>query len=482
MIIPTLKCTDLPRKLENVLAPQLQTTPCCNLCFNMTFLRLVAFLNLWLGFVSAIPDPLFNQSEPLSEPIPPSQDSWYTAPPGFANKAPGTVLRVRPAPGNLTSITANSSASYNILYRTTDSHFKPTWAVTTLFVPKLGSNSAAQQNALLSFQVPYDSSDVDASPSYSVYSASNESSAGYTAALGAGLYVSVPDYEGPLGAFTAGIISGHATLDSIRAVLSLDLGLTNNSRVALWGYSGGALASEWASELAVQYAPDLTSGTILGAALGAPPVNVTTLMKSVNREAAAGLIPNALFGLIVQYPDVRKYLVSKLNTVGEYNKTGFSAAERFTITESGTTYANQDINNYFQNGTDVLNDPKILALVNREGVMGYYGVPGWPLFIYQAIPDEITKISETDALVTRYCGVGADILFERNSVGSHYEEADNSYGAAVQWLTDLFNENQVPGKGRGCVIRDVTRNVTSSALARRGDKSNIWNLWSANYQ
>lgn len=448
----------------------------------MTFLRSFCFLNLWLGFVFAIPDPLLNHSEPSTEPVPPSQDPWYTAPPGFEYKAPGTVLRVRPAPGNLTRITVNSSASYNILYRTTDSRFKPTWAVTTLFVPKLGANTAAQQNALLSFQVPYDSPDVDASPSYSVYSASNQSSTSYTTALGAGLYVSVPDYEGPLGAFTAGIISGYATLDSIRAVLSLDMGLTNTSRVALWGYSGGALATEWASELAVQYAPDLTSGTILGAALGAPPANVTTLMKSVNGEAAAGLIPNALFGLTAQYPEVRKYLVSKLNTGGEYNKTGFSAAEGFTIAESGTTYANQDINKYFQNGTDILNDPKILALVNREGVMGYYGVPRWPLFFYQAVPDEITKISETDAVVERYCGVGADILFERNSVGSHYEEADNSYGAAVQWLKDLFDGQQVPGKAEGCVIRGVTRNVTSSALTKRGDKSNIWDLWSAQYQ
>ncbi|KAJ4007689.1 Trichothecene C-3 esterase [Fusarium irregulare] len=448
----------------------------------MKSLLSVAFLNLWLGYVSAILDPLFNQTEPLTEPIPPSQDPWYTAPPGFENKAPGTVLRVRPAPGNLTRITANSSASYNILYRTTDSHFRPTWAVTTLFVPELGLNSAVKQNALLSFQVAYDSPDVDASPSYSVYSASNESSVYFTAALGAGVYVSVPDYEGPLGAFTAGIISGHATLDSIRAVLSLELGLTNTSPVALWGYSGGALATEWASELAVQYAPDLTSGTILGAALGAPLTNVTTLMESVNREAEAGLIPNALLGLTAQYPEVRKYLLSKLNTGGEYNKTGFSAAEGFTIAESGTTYANQDINKYFQNGTDILNDPKILALVNREGVMGYYGVPRWPLFIYQAVPDEITKISETDALVERYCGVGADILFERNSVGSHYEEADNSYGAAVQWLKDLFDGQQVPGETEGCVIRGVTRNVTSITLTRRGDESNIWDLWSAQYQ
>jgi hypothetical protein len=385
----------------------------------------------------------------------------------------------------LTSITANSSASYSILYRTTDSHFKPTWAVTTLFVPELGPDSPAQQNfeqnALLSYQVPYDSPDVDASPSYSMYSASNDSSAPYTAALGSGLFISVPDYEGPLAAFTAGIISGYATLDSIRAVLSIGLGLntTNSPRVALWGYSGGALASEWASELAVQYAPDLWSGPIIGAALGAPPVNITTLMRSVNGTATSGLIPNTLLGLTSQYPDVRKYLVSKLNNNGQYNKTGFLAAEGFTVNESGTAFAGIDINKFFQNDTDILNDPKLLALINREGVMGYYGVPRWPLFIYQAIPDEVTKISDTDALVKRYCAVGANILYERNSVGSHFEESTNSYGAAVQWLSDLFNGQYATHKTENCATRDVTRNSTSSALERRKEvHKSVFDLWS----
>jgi hypothetical protein len=270
-------------------------------------------------------------------------------------------------------------------------------------------------------------------------------------------------------------------LDSIRAVLSIGLGLntTNSPRVALWGYSGGALASEWASELAVQYAPDLWSGPIIGAALGAPPVNITTLMRSVNGTATSGLIPNTLLGLTSQYPDVRKYLVSKLNNNGQYNKTGFLAAEGFTVNESGTAFAGIDINKFFQNDTDILNDPKLLALINREGVMGYYGVPRWPLFIYQAIPDEVTKISDTDALVKRYCAVGANILYERNSVGSHFEESTNSYGAAVQWLSDLFNGQYATNKTENCATRDVTRNSTSSALERRKEvHKSVFDLWS----
>src|SRR6478609_5117157 len=139
----------------------------------MALHRVLTFLSLWLGLAAAAQGHIHKRAV-SSEPLPPSEDPWYTAPEGYENKEPGTVLRLRPAPGNLTRITGNSSATYNILYRTTDSQYKPTWAVTTLFVPKLGANSTAatlfSQSALLSYQVPYDSADVDASPSYAVYS------------------------------------------------------------------------------------------------------------------------------------------------------------------------------------------------------------------------------------------------------------------------------------------------------------------------
>nr|BAX01957.1 trichothecene 3-O-esterase [Fusarium asiaticum] len=427
--------------------------------------RLLFLLSLWLGFVGAA-------QAALSEPLPPSKDPWYTAPPGFENAEPGTVLRVRPAPGNLTSVTGNCSASYNILYRTTDSHFKPTWAVTTLLVPELGPESNAhqkyQQSALMSLQVAYDSPDVDASPSNTMYTASAISSIYYEAALAEGIFVSVPDYEGPSAAFTAGIISGYATLDSIRAVLSLGLGfnMTNTPSVALWGYSGGAFATEWASELAVQYAPELVAGPVVGAAMGAPLANITSIMYDVNGGPTSGLTPNMLLGLTVQYPDVRKHLVSKLNNDSQYNKTDFLAAEGYTITEAGVAFSKIDINKYFQKGTDIFSDPEITALVNREGVMGYHGTPRWPMYIYQAIPDEVTPIAATDAVVKRYCAVGADILFERNTLGSHYVEANSGYDVAFQWLLNVFAGQH---DTKGCVIKDVTRNVNGTALKTRGD-------------
>lgn len=45
--------------------------------------------------------------------------------PNYELAAPGQILRIRAARGNLTSVQTNSSEAYNILYRTTDSQYKP---------------------------------------------------------------------------------------------------------------------------------------------------------------------------------------------------------------------------------------------------------------------------------------------------------------------------------------------------------------------
>ncbi|KAF4448729.1 Lipase 4 [Fusarium albosuccineum] len=444
--------------------------------------RILALLSLWLGIAAAAQGHIHKRGASAG-PLPPSLDPWYSAPAGFEDTAPGTVLRLRPAPGNLTKVIGNCSASYHVLYRTTDSQYRPTWAVTTLLVPELGSNSTAatvfDQSALLSYQVPYDSADVDASPSYTIYGSDGLTSSLAGIGLGLGLFLSIPDYEGPLASFTAGVISGHATLDSVRAVLSLGLGLnTTSPRVALWGYSGGALASEWASELAVQYAPDLQE-TIVGAALGGLTPNVTSVLESISGQDSAGLAPSAILGLTSQYPDVQKYLLSQLKEDGPYNKTGFLAALDFTVEEAGMAYAGVDITEFFENGIDTFRDPKIVKIINRDGIMGYHGVPQWPTFVYKTVKDEISKVSDTDDLVERYCAVGANILYQRNSVGTHAQDFVFSLNTAVEWLASVLTGAYAKNfKTEGCTIQNVTRNTTAVPMKKRDVAINeVFYLW-----
>ncbi|CAK4034132.1 lipase 1 precursor [Lecanosticta acicola] len=394
--------------------------------------------------------PSYGLQNTSAPPLPPSKDSWYTAPNNFEAAAPGTILRLRQAPGNLTGVQVNSSVAYNILYRTTNSKYQPAWAVTTLLVPTHPDGN----DKLLSYQIPYDSADVDSSPSYAMYATGV---ADVTAALGRGLYVNVPDYEGPLASFTAGVMSGHATLDSIRAVLSSGFGLdTDSTKYAMWGYSGGALASEWAAELQVQYAPEMN---FAGAALGGLTPNVTSVVVAVSGTLEAGLIPAGIVGLSTQYPELLEYLKGALNQDGQFNATGFFATRNYTLVESIVAYINQDITKYFKTGVSALQAPIPSTIINRDGIMGYHGFPEMPIFAYKAIMDEVSPINDTDKLVNRYCEVGATIRYDRNTIGTHTSEATNGDARAVQFLTSVLGGNY---NATGCQIQNVTVNATAS--------------------
>jgi hypothetical protein len=127
-------------------------------------------VHLLLVFSMAL-SPRESISSGSSTLMPPSKDPWCR-PDKFEQAAPGTILRIRHAPRNLTSVVgSNCSATYNILYRTTDSQYKPSWSVTTLFAPSSQPVSTNQPgSSVLSYQFPYNSVDVDSSPSYAVYS------------------------------------------------------------------------------------------------------------------------------------------------------------------------------------------------------------------------------------------------------------------------------------------------------------------------
>ncbi|KAI1418313.1 LIP-domain-containing protein [Hypoxylon sp. FL1857] len=405
-------------------------------------------------------------SGPTSQPIRPTKDPWYTAPSGFEAAAPGTILRLRAAPGNLTTdVVKNASAAYNILYRTTDSRYKPSWAVTTIFIPMHFYVSPSGKKALLSYQVAYDSAALDSSPSYGLYYDYDLNSIALpstteliTECLNNGWVVSVPDYEGPSAAFGASIQAGHATLDSVRAVLNLAniYGLGNFS-VGIWGYSGGSIATEAAAELQVQYAPELNiSGVVAGGVVADAPADIT----ECNESFLAGDIVAILLGVTVQYPEANAYLRSRLHPE---NATEFLGALNMTTNEQLNFFFKKDIFSYFIGGMADIQAKVLQDVLNVELKLGYHGVPAMPVFVYKAIGDEICAVSETDALVDKFCGVGADITYHRNTVGGHVDEIRNGQPRVLDWLWKIFNESYVPNIS-GCSIRDVTVNITSTGL------------------
>ncbi|KAH8665097.1 secretory lipase-domain-containing protein [Tricladium varicosporioides] len=387
-------------------------------------------------------------------PIPPSQDSWYSAPLGYESLKPGTVLRHREIPGDLAAVMPGAAKGYNLLYRTTDSHYNPSWAVTTLFVPRTPSTLG---NFLLSYQIPYDSVFLDASPSYSIYTANNPNETYAqkiwqleTVMVAAGWYLNIPDYEGANASFGAGVTSGHAVIDSIRAALSFggERGMPANTKYAMWGYSGGAFATEWAAELQVQYAPEMNfSGAVMG---GLTP-NITNVLGKIDGKAHAGLIPTAMMGISSQYPEARAEIINNLNSAGQYNKTTFLSVQNKTLGEAEALFSMQSISKYFTTPLSTLLAPRstLSKAIYRDGIMGYHGVPTMPMFFHQSTRDEISPIEDTDNLVKRYCEMGAIVEEHRNNntKGGHLAEAAALGATCFVWLADVFKGAKDFGSG-----------------------------------
>ncbi|KAI1738441.1 secretory lipase-domain-containing protein [Xylaria scruposa] len=410
-----------------------------------------------------------------SDAIPPSQDPWYTAPPDFESAAPGTILRIRPDPSNITAV-VDAAAAYNILFRSTDTRYRPSWAVTTFLVPKNPletrkvSDGAAGDGkaALLSYQFPYNSASVDASPSYLLstnfgvnFPGVTPQSAYIAEALSRGWYANVPDFEGPIASFGAGPQAGHAVLDSIRAVLSSDTlhAKSHDARYAMWGYSGGSIASTFAAELQASYAPELD---FAGAAVGGIVPDLTEVFSKPISNVSA-VIPSGLLGVTAQYPDAREYLVGQLKTTGPYNATGFLLALNFTAPEALGYFGLSNISEYFVNGLDALYEaPELTRVFGNNEYEGYHGIPQMPMFVYKAIHDDSNGIATSDDLISHYCKVGANILYHRNTIGGHADESDNGVPRSFEFLSAVLEGSYAQKYNTtGCTWVDVTVNVTT---------------------
>ena len=187
--------------------------------------------------------------------------------------------------------------------------------------------------------------------------------------LSRGWAVSVPDFEGPQAAFSAGIQAGLAVIDSVRAVVSFDkFQGPDKIRYALWGYSGGALASNWAAELQGAYAPELS---FAGAALGGAPSNFTQIVHTVTGGPTAAIIPYVLLGVTAQYPEAREYLVGQLHKEGPLNATTFLSALHTNNEQGRATFDGQNIWDYFTSGVGILSAPEMVRVLGNNWYMGY---------------------------------------------------------------------------------------------------------------
>lgn len=411
-------------------------------------LRFLA-VGFWLSLVNAL-------DAHLSKPIPPSQDPWYTAPDGFEKAAPGTVLRLRPAPDGLLTIVGNASAAYHALFRTTDASGNPSWAVTTLFVPQYTEYKGFAPKSLVSYQLAYDTPSIDWSPSYSMYLGQSTIpiEVGFVNdLLWHGWYVAVPDYEGPLGSLSVGYQGAHAVLDTLRATTSMTdiIGAdAPDLKFGIWGYSGGGEATAWAAELKEQYAPELN---ITAVATGGLSPDVIKMAKRLDTSWLAGMIVSVTVGLVAQFPEANKTLADALNPTGIFSRDYFYSCRTRDLVGNYAAYAYHEIANYFTDHRVPWEIPVIKDIIQNQTTLGNHGVPKMPYFLYTSKADDGAPVEDSDSLMAKYCANGANILYRRSAANEHIAEDVKSESQVIEWFSHAFGGifNQT-----GCKIEDIS--------------------------
>ena len=230
----------------------------------------------------------------------PKDDPFHQYTDSLESNAPGTVLKTRSFAYRAFGVPTLLKAT-QLLYRSTSQTGNPTVNVTSVIQPP----DQDDKTKVISYQSVYDSLNRNDEPSYAISGGvtlgglvPNVELAVFGPFLADGYTVIVPDTEGQRADFAAGPEYGMNTLDSIRAVFSSStVGLPDDAKVAMLGYSGGGLANEWAAELAPTYAPDVNA-RMIGAAMGGVLVDPAHNLHYIEGTWFwGGVMPMALIGI-----------------------------------------------------------------------------------------------------------------------------------------------------------------------------------------
>jgi hypothetical protein len=362
----------------------------------------------------------------------PTADPFYRWRGSLRHDAPGTVLRTR-------SVTATRAAASTpvketqLLYVTTDELGHRTVSVATVVHPLDKAPSATAP--LVSYQAAYDALGAQCEPSYTFPLTMQHETVPAPIPLqyaAEGYNVVTSDYEGEDLAYGAGQQSGYETLDAIRAAEKW-LGVPETSTpVGMVGYSGGSIATEFASELARTYAPTLD---IVGVAEGGIPVDLFHNIAYVDNPGSSWtwVIGALMVGLARGFDirDIDRFLTPQGVAVVKADQT--QCVGDFT----GLTIK-QMFKPQYQDFTKV---PLIVGILDRL-IMSRTGTPRAPLFIGNGLSDSIGDgvmvAKDVQQLAYTYCRRGVPVEFHLYTGLNHIEAGQPFLVQAQAFLTQRF--------------------------------------------
>lgn len=264
--------------------------------------------------------------------------------------------------------------------------------------------------------------------------------------LATGAAVVVTDYVG-LGAtdrlhtYVNRLDEGHAVLDAVRAARALPgTSLTSGSRVGLYGYSEGGGATASAAELQPTYAPDVP---LSGTYAGAPPADLTAVMKGIDGSVLAAALGWAINGFVQAYPDMRDAAEANLNDAG---RKALADTSTMCVGDAMLGYGFSRSSAWTNSGKSVAEiiaaDPRAQAILDAQRIGTLK--PNGPVRVATGIQDDIVPHAQARQLAVDWCRKGGNVTYQ--AVGlpnlgdkiltNHLAPLITDQQAAISWLTD----------------------------------------------
>lgn len=379
----------------------------------------------------------------------PDADDFYSAPKEIPD-APGTILKSRSISYQPAGILLPNPA-WQLQYVTRDANGRPLAAVTTVVKPTVPSPYG--HPVLVSFQHAYDSLGPICTPSHTATgSTSNSSNMAETLEFMPGLQtlgwtVVIPDYEGPNHSFGAGPVSGQATLDSIRAALQFEpLGLSNDTPVGLWGYSGGAFASTWAAALHPSYAPELQ---VIAVAAGGTPADMFDVIRRKEGTGDFNFLFTLVMGIAREYPEL---LTAPMLTEKGVQATAALNDACVGSAAPGSTLAGSRLSDYIA-ADDPYSTPGFRSVMPKVTLLQSALQPTADIYLFHETNDQLVPVEGADQLAAKWCAAGVPLNYYHSTAataagntpaGVHVAGAAIGSPAAAAYLTGRFGGSPIP--------------------------------------
>jgi Secretory lipase len=384
---------------------------------------------------------------PVAQAAPPTPEEdpfyQYTGSKPLGEISPGTVLKTRTLSYHVVGL-PTAVPAIQLLYRANNELGEPTVNVTSVLKPLLTIGTPQ----VVAYQSFYDSLNPVDEPSYAISGGltlggaiPQVESAVIGPSLLAGRTVVIADTEGETADFAAGPEYGTNTLDSLKAAIaSPATGLSSTKKIAMIGYSGGAIATEWAAELAPTYAPTINS-KLVGATMGGVLVDPAHNLHYVDGSLSwAGVMPMAIIGVS------RAFHINLTPYLSEYGKTIYAKLEKASIANVLAQYPGLTWSELAKPEYPTPESIPVYVHTVNQLIMGTRGTPTTPLQISQGALGELEGtlgnkpgIGEGDGvmiagdvrtLARQYCEKGTKVSYTQYALGH--------IGTAVPWITEAM--------------------------------------------